>query len=349
MFYSCRAHEVVYLVHDVDLVTADARFSPPSVSVSLDGPKLWVDVAFPCAPSVLCQSDEEKEQGDEAAELSCCSITRLLQPNTSVILYNKHDAADTQTYTKEFETSPSRVEFGWLVAGQEYCAVAHFASSPRSEPKCIHVPLQGSLNVAVLCGMLIALLLIAVCFLGRRWASSDTRLPKNLMSLQNVDQESPFVVECGQAALEEEENSIVLLSIVPLYSTSDLSEPGSQSACLCSQSLEDVRRYYASSILQHQAFDEHDGDTGSHLETDGDSPSDQYPGHLWPLDPALRTGQACLREDCLPLGDLGVPLSSVKVAGGQREEMELDHVHEVLMNLKMVNDSQLVSDRDHGE
>ncbi|XP_007233854.2 uncharacterized protein si:dkeyp-75h12.7 [Astyanax mexicanus] len=322
------------------LSNPDVRFSAPSVSVSLVGPKLLVDVALPCAPSVLCLN---------MGEPSCCPVNTFLTLDTTVTVYNKHNTAETQN--KMFKSDLSRVEFGMLTAGEEYCAKAQITSSPFSEPQCVHVPKKGSLNIAALCGVIIAFLLIGVC-LARRCASSETRLPKSLMSLQNVDQDSSsFVAESGQAALEEDEdNHLVLLSIVPLHNnTYALPEPEIQSACLSSQTYEDS--YYASSILQHQAFDEqHEGDTGSQLETDGDPSTNLCLGDLYASDPIVRTGPACLLEDCFTLGDLSIPLSSVKVAGDQREEMERE-LHEVLekWNLNVVKESQLVADGDHGE
>ncbi|XP_036452092.1 uncharacterized protein si:dkeyp-75h12.7 [Colossoma macropomum] len=312
------------------LKDSDARFSPPSVSVSLKERRLQVEVALPCAPPVACESVEEEEEDDKNTALSCCPLTHFLKPNITVTLYNKHDTADTQTLTRVFERSQESLEFGSLVAGQEYCAVARFASSPPSDPQCVHVSSAESLYLAALCGVLIALLLIAVCVLGRQCASSDTRLPKSLMSLQNMDHESPFVGEFEQAAPEDEENSVVLLSIVPFSNLSTLSE--TQLTRSHSHSL--GNGYYASPILQHQAFDE-DGDGGSNVETDGGASPDHYPGHLWPSDQTHTTGPACSQEASPHQGDSCIPLSSVRVAGAQKEEMELDDFPKILMKVNI--------------
>ncbi|KAL7875735.1 hypothetical protein AOLI_G00106980 [Acnodon oligacanthus] len=312
------------------LKDSDARFSPPSVSVSLKERRLRVEVTLPCAPSVACESMEEEEEDDKDTARSCCPLTHFLIPNTTVMLYNKHDTSDTQTLTRVFERTQESLEFGSLVFGQEYCTVARFASSPPSEPQCVHVPSAESLYLAALSGVLIAVLLIAVCVLGRQCASSDTRLPKSLMSLQNMENDSPFVGEFEPAAPEDEENSVVLLSIVPFSNLSALSE--TQLTHSQSHSLENG--YYASPILLHQAFDE-DGDVGSNVETDGGVFPDHYPGHLWPSDQSHTTGPACSQEASPHQGDSCIPLNSVRVAGAQKGEMVLDDFPKILMTVNI--------------
>lgn len=162
------------------------------------------------------------------------------------------------------------------------------------------------------------------------------------MSLQNIDQENPFVGESGKAALEEEEeHSVVVVSIVPRSHLSALSEDEFISSY--SRSSED--RYYTSPILQLDTSDEH-GDGESNLETDGAPSQDGYAGHLWSSDVAPRISPSCSLEASLSLclGDSDVPLSSVRVAGAQSEEMELDHLPGVLAYMNTGNKSPTVAD-----
>ncbi|XP_060794539.1 uncharacterized protein si:dkeyp-75h12.7 isoform X2 [Neoarius graeffei] len=313
---------------------ANARFSPPSVSISLkEQQQLWVNVNFPCAPNAVCQGE------DEEAPPTCCPLTDFLELNTTVILYNKH-MTENQTRTEMVEGHPLMVQFGGLVRGQEYCTVAHFASSPLSKPQCVHIPLLGpsenrALFVLALCGAFIALLLVAG-FVLRRWlcwcASTDLRFPKSLVSFLSQDQEGPVVDEPRQADFEEEE-LIVHLSIISLNDVLP-SDPHSFYPHLHGLGV----RYYSTAILSDQ-FCNGDEDTGYHsrdVETDGvadcGSPA-HYPWTRWSSLPALRTGMVCLLGNFIPSEGSGIPLSSVRVAGDQITKMESDHSFKVLPSL----------------
>ncbi|XP_026792581.2 uncharacterized protein si:dkeyp-75h12.7 [Pangasianodon hypophthalmus] len=308
----------------------NASFSPPSVSLSLKEQQLWVEVSFPCAVCTA-MNQEEDEEGDEEDIPTCCPLTDFLLLNTTVTLYNKHDMNDIQTLTEKVDGSPWKAQFAGLVPGREYCVVAHFASSPLSNPQCIHVPLLENphLFVLALCGVFIALLLV-VGFVLKRWrcwcASTDLRLPKSLMSLQSQDQEGSVVDEPRQAAFEEEE-SIVHLSIISfnnmLSSDSHLVYPHLQS-------LGD--RYYTTAFLQDRFCDGNE-DTDYHsrdAETGGVASPAYYQWPRWSSLPALRTGMVCLLGNVLPLEGSGIPLSSVRVAGAQIAKTESDQSSPIL-------------------
>lgn len=59
-------------------------FSPPSVHVSLQEERLLVKVQFPCAASRRCSLE------------GCCPVSRLIDPWTTVTVYNTHNQSDIQ-------------------------------------------------------------------------------------------------------------------------------------------------------------------------------------------------------------------------------------------------------------
>ncbi|KAI5104450.1 hypothetical protein C0J45_6076 [Silurus meridionalis] len=253
------------------IFTANASFSPPSLSLYLNEQQLWVEVIFPCAPNVVCQDEDyEEEEGDEKDTPTCCTITDILPQNTTVTLYNKHNMNENQTHTMMVEGSPWKLPFLGLSPGQEYCAVAHYASSPLSDPQCIHVPLLGKQ--------------CSVQFIN--------------MSVQSLDQEGSIVDEPRQPAIEEEE-SIAYVSIISLNNTLETSflrtSSVPQSVYPHLQSLE--ARYYTTTILQNRIYNEN-VDTDylfRGLETDGVSdpaPSVYYQWPRWSSLPALKTGMS---------------------------------------------------------
>lgn len=61
---------------NVTIPLASAAFSPPSVSVSLKEERLLVKVQFPCAASRRCSPE------------GCCPITELIDPWTTVTVWN---------------------------------------------------------------------------------------------------------------------------------------------------------------------------------------------------------------------------------------------------------------------
>ncbi|MEQ2270788.1 hypothetical protein XENORESO_012971 [Xenotaenia resolanae] len=63
---------------------SDFTFSPPSVSVSLKNDSMSVKVQFPCATNRRCSRDV------------CCPISKLIDPWTTVTLYNELNRSDNQ-------------------------------------------------------------------------------------------------------------------------------------------------------------------------------------------------------------------------------------------------------------
>ncbi|XP_026867330.2 uncharacterized protein si:dkeyp-75h12.7 isoform X2 [Electrophorus electricus] len=298
----------------------NGRFSPPSISISLEERRIWVEVAFPCAPAAACW--------EQTPALRCCSVIDFLQLNTTLWLYNKHNASDAQTRTELVQKGgPFSVEFIWLTPGQEYCVVVSTASSPFSRPQCVYVPVLENLNLVVLglSGVLITFLLIAVCGLGIRWASSDSTLPKSLLALQSVNQEDPFESELRRPSLEAEGHVLSHLSIISL-SNMVVFEPDSHQEPSSSLGA----GYYASPLLQHSACPGDHEETGD-LETDGGSSPPEGPEFVQLWEPA--------HADSLPLGLPGVPLSSVRLARAQGDEAELHHLPSLLMNLNGDHDT----------
>ncbi|KAF5902783.1 uncharacterized protein DAT39_007460, partial [Clarias magur] len=168
------------------LKDANAIFSPPSLSVYLNETELWVEVRFPCAPDAVCLSIGDDEDGDEKVTPPCCPITDFLLQNSTVTLYNKLNMKSNQTRTTEnVNLGLWKLQFVGLVPGQEYCAVTRFASSPLSNPECVHIPPLNNPNLyaLALCGVLIAFLVIVGVLLRKRLcrcALTDLRLPKSL-------------------------------------------------------------------------------------------------------------------------------------------------------------------------
>lgn len=61
-----------------------------------------------------------------------------------------------QTHTELVEDSPRNFHFDKFTPGQEYCAVAHLASSPLSNRQCVYVPLQGKqCSIHFICSVLL--------------------------------------------------------------------------------------------------------------------------------------------------------------------------------------------------
>ncbi|XP_076828819.1 uncharacterized protein LOC143475003 isoform X2 [Brachyhypopomus gauderio] len=297
------------------------RFSPPSFSMFLDGRRLRVEVAFPCAPAPVCWDESPTR---------CCSVTDFMELNTTVWLYNKNNASDAQTRSNLVQKGRSfSVEFVWLSAGQEYCVVVSLASSPLSSPQCVSVPALENLNLFILglCGMLMSSLLIAVCGFWIWWGSSDNTLPKPLWSLQSVNQEDQFEDGLRLASQEEEVFVVDHLSIISFPSL-DGSEPFSDRA----PSLSLGAGYYATPVLQHHIYPGHCDYPGD-LEADGC------------LSPAGGPESTRLWEPAL-LGLPGIPLSSVRLAGAQGEDVDLHHLAGLLLTGEQ--DTQAPAAEDQG-
>ncbi|XP_049924044.1 uncharacterized protein si:dkeyp-75h12.7 [Epinephelus moara] len=135
---------------------SDFTFSPPSVSASLKDDQLLVKVQFPCAANRRCSLGR------------CCPITELIDPWTTVTMYNKANHSEYQSRTVWTQEVLSHVEFSGLAPGQNYCIVANFsfptfsmAASPKSAPQCVQtVSTSGPLPVLCLGIGLTSLLLV---------------------------------------------------------------------------------------------------------------------------------------------------------------------------------------------
>ncbi|XP_053272665.1 uncharacterized protein si:dkeyp-75h12.7 [Pleuronectes platessa] len=113
---------------------SDFRFSRPSVSVSQRDERLLVQVQFPCAANRRCSPE------------SCCPISELTDPRTTVTVFNRRQRSEYQTRTVWTQEVVTSVEFSGLSPGQNYCAVANFslpafsmAASPKSRPQCVQI------------------------------------------------------------------------------------------------------------------------------------------------------------------------------------------------------------------
>ncbi|XP_040037485.2 uncharacterized protein LOC120822143 isoform X1 [Gasterosteus aculeatus] len=111
---------------------SDFTFSPPSVTASLSDDQLLVTVQFPCAANRRCSLG------------GCCPISEMIDPWTTVTVYNKLNQSEYQSRTVWTQELVSHVEFSGLDPGQNYCAVANFsfptfsmAASPKSAPQCV--------------------------------------------------------------------------------------------------------------------------------------------------------------------------------------------------------------------
>ncbi|KAM6959957.1 uncharacterized protein LKV04_021615 [Tautogolabrus adspersus] len=160
---------------------SDFNYSPPSVSVSLKDEQLLVKVQFPCAANRRCSVER------------CCPITQLIDPWTTVTVYNNLNQSQYQSRTVWTQEAVSYVEFSDLAPGQNYCAVANFsfptfsmAASPRSAPQCV-VTLSKAGLLPVLCvGIgLTSLLLVPLLTLFLRRPSKDEQPTENQPKTQN--------------------------------------------------------------------------------------------------------------------------------------------------------------------
>nr|XP_055055899.1 uncharacterized protein si:dkeyp-75h12.7 isoform X2 [Misgurnus anguillicaudatus] len=289
-----------------------ATFSPPSVTISMENQSLWVTVYFPCAPSISC-----KPHGEEA--LCPCPISdHTSDLSVTVILYNKNDPSDTQIRSdRNVEEASVRKEFGFLISGNVYCAVANFTSeghlapSPPSPPQCIYVPAKiESLLVVVVCAVLVALVL--ACFLlWRQFGSSERPLPKSLALLYDQEIQNATFIDPSKAASDRESFEGDKISIVSLY---EFTLIDNQSYYHSSQSL--GKGYYKSPMLQDPNYTEDSAGVltveSEGLEIDG---ADCFE-FLWTSNVTQERGEKYpyLSET------LNIPLSSVRVKCTEREE-----------------------------
>ncbi|XP_047241912.1 uncharacterized protein si:dkeyp-75h12.7 [Girardinichthys multiradiatus] len=170
---------------------SDFTFSPPSVSVSLKNDSMSVKVQFPCATNRRCSRDV------------CCPISKLIDPWTTVTLYNELNRSDNQSRTVWTQEVVSSVEFSGLSPGQNYCAVANFsfptfsmAASPKSAPGCVETGSRSGMLPMHCVGIglsLLFLLLFLTVFLRkpRRDRPTPDNPAKALATVQDADSLAP--------------------------------------------------------------------------------------------------------------------------------------------------------------
>ncbi|XP_044197257.1 uncharacterized protein si:dkeyp-75h12.7 [Thunnus albacares] len=164
---------------------SDFTFSPPSVSVSVKEDQLLVKVQFPCAANRRCSLK------------GCCPISELIDPWTTVTVYNKLNRSEHQSRTVWTQEVVSHVEFIGLAPGQNYCAVANFsfptfsmAASPQSAPQCVEIVSKSGLLPVLclgiaLCSLLVAPLLTVFLRKPRRAAPTAESQPKTPASVHD--------------------------------------------------------------------------------------------------------------------------------------------------------------------
>ncbi|XP_065104792.1 uncharacterized protein [Paramisgurnus dabryanus] len=287
-------------------------FSPPSVTISMENQSLWVTVYFPCAPSTSCNNRKETH---------CpCSISDHTVLSVTVILYNKNNPSDTQIRSVgNVEEISIREEFGFIISGNVYCAVANFTSegppvsepSPPSPPQCIYIPAKiESLIVMVVCAVIVALVL--ACFLlWRLCGSSERPLPKSLASLYDQEIQNATFIDSSKAAPDRESSEGDKISIVSLY---EFTLIDNQSYYHSSQSL--GKGYYKSPMLQDPNYIE---DSAGVLAVESEGleidEADCFE-LLWTSNVMQERGERYPYLSETP----NIPLSSVRVKCAEREE-----------------------------
>ncbi|XDV18560.1 hypothetical protein PO909_024221 [Leuciscus waleckii] len=307
---------------------ASATFSPPNIIISMDNGSLWVTVHFPCRPSKICTSEDYYEEEKEMACL--CPINYHKNLLATVTLYNKENLSDRQTRTAEvMDEDPLKVEFGFLLPGQVYCAVANFtaegvlASSPTSLPQCVYIPANTeSLIVTIVCAVLVALGLV-IFLLWRHCASSERPLPRSLALLLELQKET--FIGSYEAAPHNESFEGDHVSVVSIC---DLTLTDNQSSYINTQSL--GNGYYTSPVL-------HDPDCIEGSVESGDLAVEVQNNefHLFPSHPVLEANVGCPYQNQCDIphqnqcdiphqNQCDIPLSSVQVKCTQPDEMSTE-------------------------
>ncbi|XP_050970011.1 uncharacterized protein si:dkeyp-75h12.7 [Labeo rohita] len=293
----------------------DAKFSMPSVIISMEQGSVWVTVNFPCAPAKSCSIEEEEE-------MDCCPLMEIKNLNATVTLYNEQNPSDRQAYTAEvISEHPFKVEFGFLTSGQVYCAVASFkvedvlASSPTSFPQCVYIPAKNeSLIVVILCAVLIALGL--VIFLLRRQCetTSERPLPRSLALLRDLELQNETVIDSNVAPHNEDSDG----DYVSVVSISDFTLMNNQSSYYNTQSL--GNGYYTSPILHNPDCTEESVESD---ELNTEVQHDEF--HVLPSHPVLEAEMGCAYQNQNILPSLrDIPLSSVRVKHTQQDEISTE-------------------------
>ncbi|KAM3590895.1 uncharacterized protein V6R79_018491 [Siganus canaliculatus] len=181
---------------------SDFTFSPPSASVSLGEDRLLVKVQFPCAASRRCSLEQ------------CCPITELIDPWTTVTVYNSLNHSEAQSRTVWSQEVVTYVDFSGLAPGQNYCAVANFsfptfamAASSKSAPHCVQTLSKSGLFPALCLGMLLtSLLLVPLLAVFLRKSRRSESTPENQHKVPVFSSHSSFLV------FPSSQNSLCLFS-----------------------------------------------------------------------------------------------------------------------------------------
>ncbi|KAK9971478.1 hypothetical protein ABG768_024843 [Culter alburnus] len=286
-----------------------ATFSPPNIIISVDNESLWVTVNFPCAPSVYCDYD-----------MTCnCTINYFISLSATVTLYNKQNLAERQTRNATvMEETTLKVEFGFLIPGQVYCAVANFTaegvldSSPMSLPQCVHIPAKIEIPIIVImCAVPIALGLV-IFLLWRNCATSERPLPRSLALLQDLELQKDTFIDSCEAAPHNESSEGDHISVVSIC---DITLTDNQHSYYNSQIM--GNGYYTSPILHDPDCIEESVES---LELGIEVQNNEF--HLFPSHPALEAKVGCYQNQCEE--NPNIPLSSVQVKRTQQDEMSTE-------------------------
>ncbi|XP_056124520.1 uncharacterized protein si:dkeyp-75h12.7 [Rhinichthys klamathensis goyatoka] len=246
-----------------------------------------------------------------------CPINDLKNLLATVTLYDKQNLSDRQTRTvavlKESQ-SLLKVEFGFLLPGRVYCAVANFtaegvlASSPTSLPQCVYIPANTeSLIAMIVCAVLIALGLV-IFLLWRHCASSERPLPRSLALLLDLELQKETFIDSYKAAPHDESFEGDHVSVVSIcdFTLTD------------NQSSYHNNEYYTSPVLHDPDCIEgsvESGDLGVEVQ------NNEF--HLFPSHAVLEANVGCpYQNHCEETPN--IPLSSVQVKYTQQDEMSTE-------------------------
>ncbi|KAG1944526.1 hypothetical protein F2P79_014177 [Pimephales promelas] len=297
---------------------ASATFSPPNINISMDNGSLQVTVNFPRLPSKICSDYDEEEE-------MACPINEFKKLLATVTLYDKQNLSDRQTRTGEvMREGTHKVEFGFLLPGRVYCAVANFtaegvlASSPASLPQCVYIPANTESLIAI--AMIVSAVLIAlglmIFLLWRHCASSERPLPRSLALLRDLElQKETFIDSYKEAPHDEsfEGDHVSVVSICDFTLTNNQSSY-QNNEYYTSHVLHDPDciEYYTSPVLRDPDCIEgsvESGDLGVEVQT--------HKFHSFPSHPFL---EANVQGEETP----NIPLSSVQVKYTQQDEMSTE-------------------------
>lgn len=216
------------------------------------------------------------------------------------------------------DKSQCTVEFGFLDAGEVYCAEASFTaedvltSSPTSLPLCVQIPantaLQNteSLIAVIVCAVLITLGLVFL-LLWRGCASSERPLPRSLALLQDLELQKETI---NDFCMTEPPNEISDDDHISVVSFPDFPLTESQSSYQNTQNL--GNGYYFSPVLQNPDPDD------EYVESGESGIEEQiHELHLFPSHSSL---EESLHQNQHQEETLNIPLSSVWVKNAQRDE-----------------------------